>query len=92
MRPHLLRGDTYFLVVASLDRALLTRSPENARLLREGQILGGTFASPEPGTAETAVSIEEWTRSLRGEQAFVVLWSYNAEEGRWRRSPIYATP
>ena len=87
----LLRGATYYMILASADRNLLLSSPEEARVILGAQMLGGGFSAGGGGVMEEGFAVDGWLRSQQGRRAYLVLWSYSAEANAWRRSPIYAT-
>ncbi len=86
---HPMRNDIFYFLVASRQRALLTLSPDDPRLLMEGQIVSCGTCLPRPPVGDQRISVSLLCPPAATLQAtYLVLWTFDAKKGAWKRSVI----
>jgi hypothetical protein len=84
---HTLAKDTFYFLLASGDRDLLTLSPEDPPLLRHARKLAA--GSCGPGSDAPQVVHLDAVSDLPWRPAFLVLWTFDFYGG-WKRSAVVA--
>jgi hypothetical protein len=83
---HTLAKDTFYFLLASPDRQLLTLSPEDPPLLRQARKLAAGSCGPETGAQE--VLYLDSVSDLPWSPTYMVLWTFDFYGG-WKRSAVF---
>lgn len=84
---HIMSRDMYYFLMASPNRSILERSPDDVRLHREAKlVLSGHFAVGTAALARTVANLDPLF-SPGSPPIYVVLWTLDEQSG-WRRSVI----
>lgn len=84
---HPLPADSYYFLLASTDRSLLTFSPEEARVHLEATFISSGRCSAAAANNMRKVIYVDVEQDLPGPPAYMVLWTFDSYRG-WKRSPI----